>query len=291
MIHRPHMNGENPPPIAPPTYLRVVATTRCNLSCSYCHGEGDDAGGGQLEKARLLPCLQVAADKGIRKFKFLGGDPLVRADLPEIIAAVRSFAPFADISLITAGSQKAEKADEVFAAGLAGQAGARGTRISTASWSRIDGRYSVDIEPLLPGFGQEKLRRCSNAQELETGIPKCPSPKSQKKSGAGWAIAAQLARSCASSAKSAMITISWRCLYWRHALFDGHAEKEKTVGKESERGLTTDGKQAALAMGKETACIRRASNKYLAQPNPAVPANREQMSLWKRRHWQYSWRM
>ena len=118
MIHRPHMNGENPPPIAPPTYLRVVATTRCNLSCSYCHGEGDDAGGGQLEKARLLPCLQVAADKGIRKFKFLGGDPLVRADLPEIIAAVRSFAPFADISLITAGSQKAEKADEVFAAGL-----------------------------------------------------------------------------------------------------------------------------------------------------------------------------
>ena len=32
-----------------------------------------------------------------------------------------------------------------------------------------------------------------------------------------------------------------------------HAEKEKNGGKESERGLTTDGKQAALAMGKEMA--------------------------------------
>lgn len=107
-----------PAAIAPPTYLRVVATTRCNLSCSYCHGEGDDAAGGQLDTALLMQCLRIAAAKGIRKFKFLGGDPLVRADLPDVIAGLRAIAPSADISLITAGSQKADKVDAVFAAGL-----------------------------------------------------------------------------------------------------------------------------------------------------------------------------
>lgn len=110
--------GANLAGIAPPTYLRVVATTRCNLSCSYCHGEGDDAKGGQLDTEMLMQCLRIAAAKGVRKFKFLGGDPLVRADLPDVIARLHAAAPSADISLITAGSQKAEKVDAVFAAGL-----------------------------------------------------------------------------------------------------------------------------------------------------------------------------
>lgn len=116
-IRQPLAAGESRVTAAP-TYLRVVATDKCNLSCSYCHGEGDNTGGGQLERETLMKCLRIAADKGVRKFKFLGGDPLVRRDLPEVIASLRGVAPRADISLITAGSQKAEKVDAVFGAGL-----------------------------------------------------------------------------------------------------------------------------------------------------------------------------
>lgn len=105
-------------PMSHPTYLRIVATTRCNLSCSYCHGEGDTSHKGELAHDTLIRCLEVAATKGIRKFKFLGGDPLIRSDLPDIIAKLRNIAPDADISLITAGSQRANKVDNVFSAGL-----------------------------------------------------------------------------------------------------------------------------------------------------------------------------
>lgn len=104
--------------IKAPTYLRVVATTRCNLSCSYCHNEGDTHDPKELAADLLIQCLEVAVCQGIRKFKFLGGEPLVRRDLPQIVAHLRRLAPAADISVITAGCQKVEKIDDLFSAGL-----------------------------------------------------------------------------------------------------------------------------------------------------------------------------
>ena len=98
-----------------PTYLRIVATTRCNLSCSYCHREGDDLNGGQLNSFYLKKCLKIAATKGIRKFKFLGGEPLLRKDLAEIIEYLRDNSSNSDISIITAGVVPIRLIDKVFA--------------------------------------------------------------------------------------------------------------------------------------------------------------------------------
>lgn len=104
-----------------PTYLRVVATTRCNHHCDYCHMEGDPHAPGtssELPTPHLLAGLHAAVLAGVKKFKFLGGEPLLRRDLPEVVAALRALAPDADVSVITAGVVPVERLHALYAAGL-----------------------------------------------------------------------------------------------------------------------------------------------------------------------------
>jgi cyclic pyranopterin phosphate synthase len=102
-------------PVVP--YLRVIVTTRCPLACTYCHAEGSrpDAHG-ELPLEELVALLNVAVSQGVRKIKLLGGEPLARKDLPELIAAVAR--PGLDLSLITSGAVRADRVDACFAAGL-----------------------------------------------------------------------------------------------------------------------------------------------------------------------------
>jgi len=104
-----------------PSYLRVVVTTRCNHHCDYCHMEGDPHAPGtaaELPTDRLVASLHAAALAGVQKFKLLGGEPLLRRDLPDVIASLRSVAPDADISLITAGAVPVERLRDAYDAGL-----------------------------------------------------------------------------------------------------------------------------------------------------------------------------
>ena len=114
--------GEQRPQQLPgrPRYLRVVATTACPLRCPFCHAEGDswDGGARELEGSALCRLLEAAAAVGIRKFKFLGGEPLARQDLPELIGAVRSASPSADVSVITSGVVAPRRLERAFEAGL-----------------------------------------------------------------------------------------------------------------------------------------------------------------------------
>ncbi len=103
-----------------PTYLRVVITARCSLACGYCHQEGDPATAAARGQstAALQSLLHTALDQGIRKLKFLGGEPLLRRDLPEVIADLRQRDPSLDISLITGGAVPVDRLDACFEAGL-----------------------------------------------------------------------------------------------------------------------------------------------------------------------------
>lgn len=104
-----------------PSYLRVVITTRCPLACAYCHMEGDPAQPGRaggLATTEWVALLGAALDNGVRKLKFLGGEPLSRRDLPEIIAALRREDAALDLSLITSGVAPRERVEACFAAGL-----------------------------------------------------------------------------------------------------------------------------------------------------------------------------
>ena len=128
-----------------PTYLRVVATPSCNHRCSYCHMEGDPRQKG-FERGLPLEALRAAfealAPVGLAKIKFVGGEPLLRRDLPELVSAARVTFPTADLSVITAGGVPTIAQDRVFEAGL--------------------DRMNISIH----GFGERAFLRRGNKVEL-----------------------------------------------------------------------------------------------------------------------------
>lgn len=105
------------------TDLRISVTKRCNFGCIYCHDEGlgpilrpraphdEEMAPGEIE------CLvRVAREFGIRSIKYTGGEPLVRADMEDVVA--RTVAHVPDVSMTTNGSMLARRAEALRNAGL-----------------------------------------------------------------------------------------------------------------------------------------------------------------------------
>jgi cyclic pyranopterin phosphate synthase len=72
----------------PVSNLRVSLTPKCNLSCIYCHKEGEKSPKDQLSAEEIAEILRIAAKFEIRSVKFTGGEPLLRPDLLEIVQSV-----------------------------------------------------------------------------------------------------------------------------------------------------------------------------------------------------------
>jgi cyclic pyranopterin phosphate synthase len=105
------------------TDLRISVTKRCNFSCIYCHDEGlgPVAGprsphGEEITPAEVERIVSVGREFGIRSVKFTGGEPLVRADLEEIVG--RTVRHISDVSLTTNGSLLEGRAESLRDAGL-----------------------------------------------------------------------------------------------------------------------------------------------------------------------------
>src|SRR4029453_1743072 len=113
------------PPLIDPfgraiTYLRVSVTDRCDFRCVYCMAEDMTF----LPKRDLLTLEEVDRvctvfiDKGVRKLRITGGEPLVRRDIMSLFRSLsRHLAAGAldELTVTTNGSQLAR-----FAAELAG---------------------------------------------------------------------------------------------------------------------------------------------------------------------------
>ncbi|WP_135663662.1 GTP 3',8-cyclase MoaA [Halorhabdus rudnickae] len=104
------------------TGLRVSLTDRCNFDCVYCHNEGlGDTRGPmapaeeELSTEEVVRVLEVATDYGLEAVKFTGGEPMLRADLEEI---VRRSPDELAISLTTNGTFLPDRAKGLSAAGL-----------------------------------------------------------------------------------------------------------------------------------------------------------------------------
>jgi cyclic pyranopterin phosphate synthase len=99
----------------PVSNLRVSVTPECNLSCIYCHREGEKAPQQPLSTREIGDVLSTAAKFDIRSVKFTGGEPLLREDLVDIVRLVPDSM---ESSITTNGILLADYAGELKEAGM-----------------------------------------------------------------------------------------------------------------------------------------------------------------------------
>lgn len=104
------------------TDMRLSLTDKCNLRCTYCMpAEGLEWLSKQavMNAAEIERIVRVGVELlGVRELRLTGGEPLVRADLVDIIAAIHRNHPNLPISLTTNGVGLDRKAAALKAAGL-----------------------------------------------------------------------------------------------------------------------------------------------------------------------------
>lgn len=103
------------PPVA---HLAFPLTYRCNLACRYCYTLSN-AGSGRVPD-RSLAQIMALFGKTVGNVTLIGGEPTVRPDLPEIIAAMKEVAPERRISVASNGQKLADVAglEKLRAAGM-----------------------------------------------------------------------------------------------------------------------------------------------------------------------------
>lgn len=102
--------------------IRISVTDRCNIRCFYCMPE---TGATFMPKDRLLSFEEIyriarlmVERTGVRDIRITGGEPLVRRELPRLIAMLASIDGLDDLSMTTNGILLAESADALRRAGL-----------------------------------------------------------------------------------------------------------------------------------------------------------------------------
>ena len=103
------------------TYLRISVTDRCNLRCVYCMPPGGvswQVHENILRFEEIVQIVRLAADNGVREIRLTGGEPLVRKNLPELVAMIAAVPGIEDISLTTNGILLLEQVEGLASAGL-----------------------------------------------------------------------------------------------------------------------------------------------------------------------------
>src|SRR5690349_2804831 len=105
------------------SYLRVSVTDRCDFRCTYCMAEDMTF----LPKRDLLSLEEldrlctVFIEKGVRKLRLTGGEPLVRKNIMHLIRELSRHlrnGALDELTLTTNGSQLARFARELADAGV-----------------------------------------------------------------------------------------------------------------------------------------------------------------------------
>jgi cyclic pyranopterin phosphate synthase len=87
--------------------LRISITQRCNNRCAYCHREGEvqraNRSAEKMSVQEIVRIAKIAISLDISRIKLTGGEPLMRKDLPEIVAGIAAVPGLKDLSLTTNG--------------------------------------------------------------------------------------------------------------------------------------------------------------------------------------------
>ena len=129
--------------------LRISVTDRCNIRCVYCMPETVTF----LPRKSLLTFeeiehfVRVAATLGIDKVRLTGGEPLVRRDVPALVAMLAAIPGIKDVGLTTNGILLAPQAKALWDAGLR--------------------RINVSLDTMDPRKFEELTRRTGFEQVIE----------------------------------------------------------------------------------------------------------------------------
>ncbi|MEX3009507.1 GTP 3',8-cyclase MoaA [Hoeflea sp. TYP-13] len=105
------------------SYLRVSVTDRCDFRCTYCMAENMTF----LPKKDLLTLEEldrlctVFIEKGVKRLRLTGGEPLVRKNIMHFIRGLSRHlqsGELEELTITTNGSQLARFADELFDSGV-----------------------------------------------------------------------------------------------------------------------------------------------------------------------------
>lgn len=101
-------------------YMRVSITDRCNLRCRYCMPEGVELVPMRnvLTYEEIAEVCRQAASLGISKLKVTGGEPLVRACCPDLIAMLKGIPGIEQVTMTTNGVLLREHLPALLEAGL-----------------------------------------------------------------------------------------------------------------------------------------------------------------------------
>ena len=102
-------------------YLRLSITDRCNLRCMYCmpeHGIRFLPHEKILSFEEIIHIIRLSVEKGIRKVRVTGGEPLVRKDFVEFLNRMNDIEGLEEITLTTNGVMLKELASGIKNAGV-----------------------------------------------------------------------------------------------------------------------------------------------------------------------------
>jgi sulfatase maturation enzyme AslB (radical SAM superfamily) len=146
--------------------LRVSLIETCNYRCPYCMPEGTTPEETALDRSRRLSFDEIETAVrgfvrlGVRKVRLTGGEPLLRKNLPELVARLVAIRGVEDLALTTNGSL------------LAAQA-CTGSR---SAWTRWMPGYSAGCRAIAAKWRtcwQASPRRRMRASPRSSSTPSC----------------------------------------------------------------------------------------------------------------------
>ncbi|MGE5409007.1 MAG: GTP 3',8-cyclase MoaA [Syntrophothermus sp.] len=170
--------------------LRVSVTDRCNFRCRYCMPV---EGVPWIPREEILSfeeierLVRLLVEMGIRDVRLTGGEPLVRRELPALVARLAAIEGIRDLSLTTNGYLLAAQAEALVAAGI-DRVNVSVDSLARARFFEVTRRDALDrvlagleaiaafpgVRPIkvnavpIPGFGEDDVRRfCALARDRD----------------------------------------------------------------------------------------------------------------------------